>query len=48
MQVYGELVEDVDEDCQIKPKNIYGLTHALSEQICSFFNQTNTNVLISG
>ena len=45
VQVYGDLVEDVDEDCQLKPKNIYGLTHALSEQICSFFNQTNTRCI---
>lgn len=44
VQVYGELPnENISENKRPMPKNIYGLTHYLSEQICNYF-QINSEI----
>ena len=45
VQVYGDLENYVTEDSYRNPKNVYGLTHALSEDISNFFNQKNTQCI---
>jgi len=44
IHVYGVLpAEVVDEFHPLNPSNVYALTHAMSEQVCDYFNRT-TNV----
>lgn len=39
IHVYGGHVSKITKECQTpKPHNVYGLTHLLSENICSYFN----------
>lgn len=41
IHVYGALTPEVIiENYPIKPGNVYALTHALTEQVCDFFNRT--------
>ena len=40
IQVYGDLpIEIITEDWKPEPKNAYGLTHLLSENICKYYNE---------
>lgn len=44
IHVYGPLLpESIDEFHPLNPANIYALTHAMSEQVCDYYNRT-TNV----
>lgn len=48
-QVYGKLLENsyVEENNECKPANAYGLTHLLSEKICSYYNDKyETDVIV--
>ena len=40
IQVYGRVKDMIiSEDHKPKPLNAYGLTHLLSENICSYYNE---------
>ena len=40
IHVYGDLPNKIiTEDQHLQPKNTYGLTHLLSEKICSYYNE---------
>jgi len=47
IHVYGTLPpEIIYEDHALNPGNIYALTHAMSEQVCDYYNRTtNTNCM---
>ena len=48
IHVYGSLPKTlITEDFITAPKNVYGLTHLLSENICNYFNETTKTDCIS-
>jgi len=48
IQVYGELLPGIiTEEQDLAPKNVYGLTHLMSEQICNFFNNNSEIMCIN-
>lgn len=47
-QVYGNIENNIiSEDNSLSPTNIYGLTHLLSENICSYYNANSETNCIS-
>ena len=42
IHVYGEIPSgSIDETFPVKPKNPYGLTHLMAEEICNMYNRTS-------